>query len=169
MVFLFGCMIFGYVLGNYGEIIYEYNNLTADLDEGDQLASFFGLMKHFNDGEDMDWDMQQNIENYFAYKWKYDRNQAIDEKWELDIVEQLPIEVKNCLYQEFLYKDLLIQFQPTFRLKNKEKVSKSGACYYTWEDDEQYRDYMLDTLAFMEPRSEEQGKLVYDQLEEVNE
>jgi len=80
-------MIFGYVLGNYGEIIYEYNNLTADLDEGDQLASFFGLMKHFNDGGDMDWDMQQNIENYFAYKWKYDRNQAIDEKWEVDIVE----------------------------------------------------------------------------------
>lgn len=28
---------------------------------------------------------------------------------------------------------------------------------------------MLDTLAFMEPRSEEQGKLIYDQLEEVSE
>ena len=58
MVFLFGCMIFGYVLGNYGDIIFEYNNLTADLDEGDKLAAFFGLLKHFNDGEDMDWDMQ---------------------------------------------------------------------------------------------------------------
>ena len=28
---------------------------------------------------------------------------------------------------------------------------------------------MIDTLAYMEPRCEEQGKLIYDQLEEVNE
>lgn len=44
-----------------------------------------------------------------------------------------------------------------------------GAQYYTWDKDEQYREYMLNTLAFMEPRSEEQGALIYDQLEEVNE
>ncbi len=50
-------MIFGYVLGNYGDIIVEYENLTADLDMGDELARFFGLLKHFNDSEDMDWGM----------------------------------------------------------------------------------------------------------------
>lgn len=48
-------------------------------------------------------------------------------------------------------------------------MSTGGSYYYTWEDDEQYRDYMLDTLAFMEPRKEESGNLIYDQLEEVNE
>lgn len=48
-------MIFGYILGNYGEIIYEYNNLTADLDDGDMLEKFFGLLKHFNEGEEMDY------------------------------------------------------------------------------------------------------------------
>ena len=57
VVFLFGCMIFGYILGNYGEIIYEYNNLTADLDDGDKLARFFGLLKHFNDGEEMNYEL----------------------------------------------------------------------------------------------------------------
>lgn len=98
LVFLFGCMIFGYVLGNYGDIIVEYENLTADLDMGDELARFFGLLKHFNDSEDMDWGMQQDIEQYFQYKWQNDRNQAIDDQEEKDIVEELPREVTNKLY-----------------------------------------------------------------------
>ena len=46
---------------------------------------------------------------------------------------------------------------------NKERlITGQGSYYYTWEDNEQYRDYMLNTLAFMEPRSEQQGNLVYD-------
>lgn len=156
MVFLFGCMIFGYVLGNYGDIIVEYENLTADLDDGDELARFFGLLKHFNDGEDMDYDMQRDIEHYFQYKWQNDRNQAIDEESEKAMIEQLPIEVTNKLYQEFLYKDLLLKFQPTFRLaKPKDKNSMESIKYYNWDDDERYRDYMLHTLSYMEPRSEE--------------
>ena len=155
IVFLFGCMIFGYVLGNYGDIIVEYENLTADLDMGDELARFFGLLKHFNDSEDMDWTMQQNIEQYFQYKWLNDRNQAIDDQYEKDIIDELPREVTNKLYQEFLYKDLLVQFQPTFRLAKKQENPSDNIKYYMWETDETYREYMLSTLAFMEPRQEE--------------
>ena len=98
--------------------------------------------------------MQRDIEQYFQYKWQNDRNQAIDDDHEKAIVEQLPIEVTNKLYQEFLYKDLLLQFQPTFRLA-KPKENDQPLRYFNWDADEDYREYMLETLSYMEPRSEE--------------
>jgi hypothetical protein len=48
--------------------------LHVDLDDGDELEKFFGLIKSYNNGQPIDPKLKQKIEKHFDHKWKYDRN-----------------------------------------------------------------------------------------------
>lgn len=85
--------------------------LSADLDEGDQLSKFFGLIQHYNEKAPLDLTLQTQIEDYFEYKWQNDLNQAIDDPEEEKILEQLPVAVQDRLYSEFLFADFLTTFK----------------------------------------------------------
>ena len=47
-ILLIGVALFSYVMGNFIEIIQEMKIFAADLEDADNLAKFFGTMKHFN-------------------------------------------------------------------------------------------------------------------------
>ena len=64
-VILFGGMIFSYFMG-------EFINI---------------LKKQFNNGQIIHIDLKNKIERHFNHKWKFDRNQALDEPEELSILE----------------------------------------------------------------------------------
>jgi hypothetical protein len=51
MVLLFGNMIFSLVMEQFLTILNEVKELENDLDEGDQLSKFFGLIQRFNKGK----------------------------------------------------------------------------------------------------------------------
>lgn len=38
-------------MGNFMEILSEYIEMTADLDDGDNLTKFFGCLKKYNGGK----------------------------------------------------------------------------------------------------------------------
>ena len=38
-------------MGKFIEMIDEYKAMNADLEEGDELAKFFGLLEKFNNGK----------------------------------------------------------------------------------------------------------------------
>lgn len=78
-VMLFGVAIFSYIMGKFIEILDKYTALNADLDYGDQLSKFFGMIKRFNGDVPLRLDLKHEIEEYFTYRWEYDRNQAIDD------------------------------------------------------------------------------------------
>ena len=50
-ILLFGVAIFSYMMGIFIEILSTYQLLNADLDDGDNLARFFGLLKYFNENK----------------------------------------------------------------------------------------------------------------------
>jgi len=52
-ILLFGVSIFSYILGIFNEIIVQINSLNEDLDDGDQLTQFFGLMQRYNGNKKM--------------------------------------------------------------------------------------------------------------------
>jgi hypothetical protein len=56
--------------------------LNKDLDDGDQLSKFFGLITQFNNDTPIKIELKEQIERYFDYKWKNDKNQALDEEEE---------------------------------------------------------------------------------------
>jgi hypothetical protein len=60
-------------------------------------------MKRFNGNNDIEIGLRKRIELHFANKWKNDRNQAIDDPEEIEILSQLPEFVVTKIFKEFLY------------------------------------------------------------------
>ena len=46
--------IFSYIMGKFVEMIDRYKILNADLEEGDELAKFLGMLQKFNNGKELD-------------------------------------------------------------------------------------------------------------------
>lgn len=66
---LFGVAIFSLFMGVFIEIIDKYRAVNADLDQGDLLARFFGMLRHFNGDVEIKIELKREIEEYFTYRW----------------------------------------------------------------------------------------------------
>lgn len=168
IILLLGVAIFSAIMGIFLNILDQYKQLEADLDDGDNLSKFFGLMTQMNNGIPLEIGLQKRIEEHFAYKWEYDRNQAIDKDTELALMEQLPDFVVNKIFSEFLYEEFLRQFRETWRIpKPQQPHSRQHAqLYYGW-DDQKYRHFMIEVLRNLAPRFENKGSILINELEEV--
>ena len=62
---LFGVSIFSSIMGEYIALLDSYKLQNADLDEGDKLRLFFGVLSHFNENEALDRDFLEKLEHYF--------------------------------------------------------------------------------------------------------
>lgn len=80
-------------MGNFIEILDQSKTIGRGFDDGDNLSKFFGLIKQFNKGQDIDIRMKERIEDYFDYRWANDHNQAISEPEDYALLEQLPSEI----------------------------------------------------------------------------
>ena len=114
MILLFGVAIFSYIMGNFKEVLIRFQQLNEDLDDGDTLTKFFGLLQRFNGNKSINLELRQKIEAFFDYKWNNDRNMAIDDEGEIALLDQLPTEVKDKLLVGYLYNNFLHTFKTLF-------------------------------------------------------
>lgn len=106
---------------------------------------------------------------HFDYLWSHDKNSAIDNPEELAQLQQLPEEVQNEFFREYLYKEYLELFSPTyFRIPKDSQGVLGAGRYFTWED-RVYRDFMIDILTHLRPRRAFAGELLFKSLESVEE
>lgn len=73
MVLLCGVAVFSYIMGNFIDILNNYLEFTSDINDGDKLSRFFGILKEFNKGKDMDSWLKLKMESFFDYKWQNDK------------------------------------------------------------------------------------------------
>lgn len=85
-IFLFGVLVFSIIMSNFSEILEKVAEINADLDEGDELTRFFGLLKKFNGGRNINDPLKQKIEKFFDYKWNNDKLMAINDEGEIAIL-----------------------------------------------------------------------------------
>ena len=111
---LFGVAIFSLFMGVFIEMIDKFKEVNAELDNGDGLAKFFGVMRRFNHNVDIRLDLKKKIEKYFEYRWSQDRNHSFSEESDQAIFDQLPEFVQNNLMTTFLFKDFLTIFRESF-------------------------------------------------------
>ena len=52
---LIGVLVFSYIMGEYIALLEKYKNSQTEYDEGDKLKLFFGVLKHFNENEIIDF------------------------------------------------------------------------------------------------------------------
>lgn len=114
---LFGVAIFSYIMGIFLEILTQFKDLNADLNQGGELNKFFGVMLKFNKQTPFRLDMQRQIEHYFEYKWLKDKNMA----YSLDVYEPISSLIPTFLVQRIffdcLYKDFYEQFKSYFEFE----------------------------------------------------
>lgn len=91
----------------------------------------------------------EEIEQYFTYRWKNDKNSAIQDQQDIDLLEQLPNHIQDKLLSYFLFKGFLNKFQGYFRIVNSIKPGIMNS-YYTWND-EPYCEFMACLLRNLEP------------------
>ena len=104
---LFGVAVFSYIMGNFVDILNDFKNFDSDLDQGDELSKFFGVLKKFNGGREIDISFKQELEQFFAYKWTCDRNfPFVDAEFE-NIVGQVPDDLTSDVYVMFLFSKFL--------------------------------------------------------------
>jgi hypothetical protein len=71
-------------MGSFMDILDSFNEFQEENNDGDNLARFFGVIKHFNKDFDLKYELKKTIEDFFNYSWANDRNLAF--KTESDIL-----------------------------------------------------------------------------------
>lgn len=117
-ILLFGVAIFSYIMGIFIEILEQFQNYNAELDQGDALNQFLGIITRKNGNEILPLEMKNNIESYFDYRWKNDHNQAVSEENDVRLFNTLPVETREQLYINFLFYDFLAKFKRNFSIPN---------------------------------------------------
>ena len=117
-ILLFGVAIFSLIMGSFTEILDDFQNFNKDIDDGDELSRFFGLLVKFNNKLPIDLALKLKIEAHFEYKWKNDKNMAI--KDEMNLIDQIPEDTRIYLFRNFLFNEFLESFKKFFSIENKE-------------------------------------------------
>ena len=107
-------------MGEFISMLENYQVLNGEIDEGDNLAKFFGMMKKYNKNRHINQDLKQRIEEYFEFRWAADKLQAIDDDQEKDLLNQLPTHVQDQLFSHFIFNTFVYEFRHFFQLEKKE-------------------------------------------------
>ena len=79
-------------MGTFTEILDEFQNFNKDINFGDDLARFFGLLRAYNNNKGIDLQLKRRIETYFDYRWKMDKNQCRESDEDQRLFDELPEE-----------------------------------------------------------------------------
>lgn len=66
----------------------------GDGDE-EKLSKFFGLIKYFNEKEELNKELKTQIEEYFQYRWSHDKNMTQDSALHETIFREMPEEEQD--------------------------------------------------------------------------
>jgi hypothetical protein len=56
-----GVMIFSYIMGNFIAMLEGYKAMKSEIEHDDSLSKFFGLMKKYNNGKEINHKLQSEI------------------------------------------------------------------------------------------------------------
>ena len=95
-----------------------------DLDDTENLNKFFNLIQQFNKGKPINPELRTKIEKHFSFKWNNDRNVSVSDAEALVWMSQIPDSTKQDIYQNFLFKNFIKQYQHFFILFRKDSPFK---------------------------------------------
>ena len=165
--FLFiGVGVFSYIMSEFTEILKSIWTLNEDVDQGDELTQWFGLIKRFNQSKPVSMDFKLKVEEYFDYRWRNDKNLAVSTDEDKDMFKELPLDVKVRLYSDFLFNSFIMQFKKFLEFPkeipqkqqanlndstdsngspNQNKIVRIKHAYYNW-DDLAYQNFIIEML-----------------------
>lgn len=148
VVLVLGVATMSVVLSNFLEMVDKFNELWEEPEEMEELAKFFGLLKRMNGNQDYSDEIRFKIEAYFDYKWKNDKNMAIQTDSELNLFNQLRIEEQVRIYTNVFFDEFLQSFRKLFSIINYETQNSYAFYQYT---DSRYFKFMYSIMSKLRP------------------
>ena len=159
-------------MGTFIEIIMAMMAMYGENNDEEQLCKFLDVIKTFNSGKPLNEKLKKQIESFFDYKWSHDKNSAIDDEDEQEILDELPSYVQDKLYVGFLFCNFIKKFKRFLTIEKNSKILRSKDLhlrrYYTMIDNP-YRDFIIRILTSLEPRFEKKGTTLINELDEFGE
>lgn len=82
----FGVATFSIIMGIFINILNEFKQINSpDFDDDENLLRFISAFRRYNNDKDLDERISQNIENFFSYKWSWDRNNCLKSKEDIKL------------------------------------------------------------------------------------
>lgn len=151
-IMLGGVAFFSYIMGNFIEIITNYEKKMGVVDQSGDLHNWMMLLTRFTNNQPLPQSLTSQIEQNFSYYWSQDRLACLntDDQY----LESLPRKAKNQIMTVYLFSDIFSQFKRFFVV---------GA--------ENETKFMYDIAFGFMPRKFEclhdEDKIIYDEEEEV--
>jgi len=92
---LFGNAVFSFVMSEFLLILATLKNVDKEISDDNDLNFFFNVIIYMNGGTELDHKYKHSIENFFEYYWNNDKNAAIKNKEELELLDQIPTDVQD--------------------------------------------------------------------------
>jgi len=113
IIMLFGVIVTSYIAESITNMIKKIKALRKDHEEDLALSTFLGTINHFNEGN-QNKIYQDQLKDYFSYRWKENRNFAVS-TWNDELLyNQLPEKIQRKLFFEYLYSDILDSYTDFF-------------------------------------------------------
>ena len=71
--------------------------------------------KFFNNDEDINLDLKEEIENYFDYRWTNNKNWAVETEEDLMMLGQLPESIQTKIFSDCLFSRFVNVFRKDFQ------------------------------------------------------
>lgn len=133
-ILLIGVACFSYIMGQFIEILMNFQTVTADNEDSENLSKWLGLLAHFNKNRPLSKEMTKRFEQYFDYYWQHDKNYAIQSDEDMRFMKELPKHIRRDIYKDFLFKDFLYLFKTHFKLVREDSSGKMERAFWTWDD-----------------------------------
>ena len=114
LLMLGGVAFFSYIIGNFIDIISNYDKKMGLTDKSGELTEYLDTLRRFNN---LPKSLTMQIENHFSYHWANDRLAFIDKRD--DYLGPLPVMIKNQILNVYLFKDVFDNFGRFFGLNSK--------------------------------------------------
>jgi len=104
VIMLGGVAFFSYIMGNFIEIISNYEKKMGVVDKSGDLHNWLILLTRFTNNQPLPKSLTAQIEANFSYYWAQDRLACLstDEQY----LEALPRKLKNQIMTVYLFSDV---------------------------------------------------------------
>lgn len=94
LIMLGGVAFFSYIMGNFIEIISNYEKKMGIVDKSGDLHNWMILLTRFTNNPGLKKTISQQIEQNFTYHWAHDRLQSLQTD-SVNFIENLPVKLQN--------------------------------------------------------------------------
>jgi len=122
-------------------------------------------LTQFNRGIALNKVFRKDIEQYFDYMWENNRNWAVTDDDDKQILDQLPQECIVSIFKDFLFVQFLQIFRKSFIFSNY--TSKHSHSFFNW-DHAFYQEFMLQLLQSLSPIFFPKKKEIYKELDDIS-